>query len=340
MTVWDAGDRRYELVEGWGQLPDGWHWGQCAGVATDSEGNVHVFTRTEHPYMVFDRSGKLIDHWGEGIFGVAHGVYVGPDDSVWFMEHQSHVVLKFDKHGRHQLTLGTRGKAADTGYTAEIREPDDSDPKIPGGEVGSRTEAVSMVNGVQHGADAFNQPTDISVAPDGTIYISDGYRNCRVHKFAADGTLIKSWGEPGDARDLRNTKDKPGHFHTPHGIWVHGDRVYVSDRENNRIQIFDTDGNFIDIWTDFLRPTKIFVDDAEKVMYVSELDDRVSILDLEGNIIGQLGDGHVIGAVDKGRSHAPGHFFGPHTVWKDNEEAIYVGEVLEGQRVQKFVRTK
>ena len=77
MKRWKAGDRQYDLVVGWGELPDGWRWGQVAGVATDSEDNVHVFTRTEHPYMVFmDKTGKLIDHWGEaGIFGMAHGVY-------------------------------------------------------------------------------------------------------------------------------------------------------------------------------------------------------------------------------------------------------------------------
>jgi DNA-binding beta-propeller fold protein YncE len=340
MKTWKAGDRQYELVEGWGILPSGWTWGQVAGVATDSEDNVHVFTRTDHPYMVFDKSGKLIDHWGEGIFREAHGVCITPDDSIFFVEHGSHVILLFDKHGRHRFTMGTRGVPSDTGYTKEIRDPDDNDPSIPGGEIGSRTEAWSAVNGVAYGGGPFNQPTDICVTPDGSIFVSDGYRNCRVHKFASDGTLIKSWGEPGNARELRNTKDKPGHFHTPHGIWAHKDKVYVSDRENNRIQIFTLDGDFVDIWTDYLRPTKIFIDPTEEVMYVSELDDRVSIVDLSGNVIGRIGAGHVIGERDGGRSHEPGEFFGPHSIWKDSEGSILVGEVLEGRRLQKFARTK
>ena len=339
MDVWQAGDREYELVAGWGELPEGWRWGQVAGVATDSEDNVHVFTRTDHPYMVFDKSGKLVDHWGEGLFGVAHGVCVTDDDSVFFTEHMNHVIHKFDKNGRHQLTLGKRGVPSDTGYTEEVREPDVHND-IPGGEPGSRTEAMSMINGVHKLGGPFNQPTDIAVDENGIIFVSDGYRNCGVHKFASDGTLLKSWGEPGDAKDLRDTKDGPGKFHTPHGIWAHKGLVYVSDRENNRIQIFTTDGEFRDIWPGFLRPTKIYVDPTEEVMYVSELDDRVSILDLSGNVIGTLGDGHVIGAVDKGRSHEPGKFYGPHSIWKDSDEAIYVGEVLEGQRLQKFARKK
>lgn len=339
MQVWEAGDRRYEVVEGWGELPDGWRWGQVAGVAVDSEDNVHVFTRTEHPYMVFDKSGKLVDHWGEGIFGVAHGVCITADDAVFFIEHAGHVILKFDKHGRHQFTLGRRGVPADTGYTEEIREPN-VQSSIPGGEPGSRTEAVAMINGVGHAGGPFNQPTDLAVADDGTIFISDGYRNCRVHHFSADGELLHSWGEPGNARDLRNTTDAPGHFHTPHGIWVVGDRVYVSDRENNRIQVFNLEGEFIEIWTGFLRPTKLYVDPGEQLMYVSELDDRVSIIDLSGNVVGRFGDGHVIGAVDNGRSHEPGRFYGPHSIWTDSEGSIFVGEVLEGQRLQKFARSK
>src|SRR5690348_18483893 len=77
-----AGERDYELVPNWGELPEGWRWGQCAGVAIDSEDNVHVYTRTEHPYMVFDKNGKFLDSWGENDFGMAHSLWINPDDSV------------------------------------------------------------------------------------------------------------------------------------------------------------------------------------------------------------------------------------------------------------------
>jgi hypothetical protein len=226
---------------------------------------------------------------------------------------------------------------SDTDFTGDIREPE-SDPSIPHGEPGSWSETWSMENGVHKAGGPFHQPTDLAVSASGDIFVSDGYRNCRVHKFSPTGELLQSWGEPGNARELRDTKDKPNHFHTPHGISTHGGLVYVCDRENNRIQIFTEDGAFVDIWTDFLRPTKIYVDPTEQVAYVSELDARASIVDLDGNLIGRLGDGHVIGTADGGRSHKPGEFYGPHCIWNDSEGSILVGEVLEGRRLQKFIR--
>ncbi len=317
----DAGDRQYELVQGWGQLPDGWIWGQVGAVAVDSQDNVHVFTRAEHPYRVYDRTGKLVDAWGEGIFEDAHGICVTPDDTVYFVDRSPQLVLKFNKQGKHRLTLGKRNQASDTGYTPEERVP--AGPLASGG-------GLPVTNGVEHAAGPFHHPTDVSVAPGGEIYVSDGYRNSRVHKYAADGTLLKSWGEPGHARDLRDTRDKPGFFHTVHSVWEHAGRVYVADRENNRIQIFSLDGDFIDMWTGFERPTKLFVD-RENVMYVAELEDRVSIVDLQGNVIGRFGSE---------RSHDPGKFWGPHGIWTDSVGDLYVAEVLEGARLQKFARRK
>src|SRR6266511_999541 len=123
MIVIDAGERQYELVEGWGQLPEGWVWGQVGAVAVDSEDNVHAFTRAQHPYLIFDKSGRLLDHWGEGIFEDAHGICITPDDTVYFVDRNPQIVLKFSTQGRHRLTLGTRGQPSDTGYTPETREP-------------------------------------------------------------------------------------------------------------------------------------------------------------------------------------------------------------------------
>jgi DNA-binding beta-propeller fold protein YncE len=317
----EAGDRQYELVEGWGKLPEGWKWGQVAGVACDSQDRVHVYARTEHPYMVFDRDGNMVHHGGEDTFDQAHSLYIDDDDSVFVLSHRGHFIMKFDKDGELMLTLGEQGKAADTGYTKEGRVP--FSPWASGG-------GIPTVNGVTKGGPPFNQPTDLAVASNGDIFVSDGYRNCKVHKFGSDGRLIKSWGEPGNAQDLRNTQDAPGLFHTPHGIWVEGDRVYVLDRENNRIQIFTTDGDFVSMWTELERPTDMYVD-AEGVAYISELEDHVSIRDLDGNVIGRFGSE---------RSNAPGKFWGPHCIWVDSVGDMYVGEVLEGQRLQKFARCK
>jgi DNA-binding beta-propeller fold protein YncE len=273
--------------------------------------------------MVFDRAGNLVHHGGEDglTFDLAHSLYIDNADSVFVLSHHGHHIMKFDRDGELMLTLGERGKPSDTGYTKEGRVP--ASPWASGG-------GLPIINGVGHAGPPFNQPTDIAVAPGGDIFVSDGYRNCRVHKFDPDGRLLKSWGEPGNAKDLRNTTDGPGLFHTPHGIWVEGERVYVLDRENNRIQIFTTDGEFISMWINLERPTDMFVDRAG-VAYVSELEDHISILDLDGNLLGRFGSE---------RSNAPGKFWGPHCIWVDSQGDLYVGEVLEGQRLQKFARCK
>jgi hypothetical protein len=322
MFVVEAGDRQYELVEGWGKLPPGWCWGQVAGVACDSQDRVHVYTRTEHPYMIFDKSGSMVDHWGEEVLDQAHSAYIDPSDSLFLLSHHGHFILKFNPEGKHVLTLGKRGAASDTGYTKEGRVP--GSPWLSGN-------GLPVTNGVAYGGPPFHQPTDVAVASNGDIFVSDGYRNSRFHKFSPTGDLLGSWGEPGHAKDLRNTKNEPGKFHTPHGIWVEGDRVYVLDRENNRIQIYTTGGDFVDMWVNLERPTDMYVD-REGIAYISELEDHVSIVDVKsGNLVGRFGSE---------RSNQPGKFWGPHSIWVDSEGSLYVGEVLEGQRLQKFARKK
>lgn len=314
----EAGDRQYELVQGWGQLPDGWVWGQVSAVCVDSEDNVHAFTRSEHPYMVFDRSGKLLDHWGEGIFEDPHGMCITADDTLYFVDRHPQIVLKFNKKGKHRLTLGKRGQHSDTDYVQRARDlPYDNPPEER--------------NGVGHPGPPFHHPTDVSVGSNGEIYVSDGYRNTRVHKYSADGVLLASWGEVGHRHELKDTSAQPNHFHIVHSVCEHRGKIYVADRENNRIQIFTTTGDFLDMWTGFARPSKIYISPAEGIMYVSELEDRVSIVDLDGNVIGRFGSE---------RSHDPGKFWGPHGIWTDSEGSIYVAEVLDGRRLQKFARVK
>ena len=158
-------------------------------------------------------------------------------------------------------------------------------------------------NGVGKSAGPFNEPTSIAQQPNnGFIFLSDGYKNARVHKFSPDGQLVTSWGEPGNAQENRNTKNNPNHFHTPHGIGVYGDRVFVCDREHNRIQVFSQDGDFVDIWTMMERPTDMHID-KDGIVYISELEDHVSIRDVQGNEIGRFGSE---------RSNEPGKFWGPH----------------------------
>jgi len=170
--------------------------------------------------------------------------------------------------------------------------------------------------------DPFNQPTDLAIASTGELFVSDGYGNARMHKFSPDGELLLSWGERGNG---------PGQFALPHSVRVDEyDRVWVCDRENRRIQIFDTDGNFLTEWTGLQRPATIFFDPNEDVVYVAELDYQVSIYTLDGKLITRWGGGR--------ESDEPGEFLAcPHGIWVDSHGDLYVSEVGVDGRLQKFV---
>jgi sugar lactone lactonase YvrE len=156
------------------------------------------------------------------------------------------------------------------------------------------------------------------VAPNGDLYVTDGYGNARVHCFSPEGKLKFSWGEPGR---------EPGHFNLPHGLAIGPDEtLYVCDRQNNRIQLFTLDGKFIDEWTDFERPADCFIQNG--VMYVAECKrssafdgspSRVTILDLAGNILARLG-GYQPYDPEIGHHTA-------HGICVDSEGSIYVSEV-------------
>src|SRR5262249_5651506 len=157
----------------------------------------------------------------------------------------NHTVRKFTPQGELLLTLGTAGVPSDTGYVGP-------QPGISGS---------TLLGTIKRGGPPFNCPTNLAFAPNGEFYVSDGYGNARVHRFTPDGTLLQSWGEPGA---------EPGQFNLPHGIAVHPDqRVFVADRENDRIQIFSPDGGFLDQWLDVQRPTQLLIG-ADGVVHVAE----------------------------------------------------------------------
>lgn len=170
--------------------------------------------------------------------------------------------------------------------------------------------------------DPFNQPTDLAIASTGEVFISDGYGNARVHKYSPQGERLLSWGERGTG---------PGQFALSHCARVDKhDRVWVCDRENHRIQIFDAEGRFLDEWTGLQRPNAICFDPRKDVVYVAELDHQVSIYTLDGELLARWG------GVE---SERPGEFLGgPHGIWADSRGDLYVSEVLAPGRIQKFVR--
>jgi hypothetical protein len=158
---------RYERVEGWFRLPEYFQLEQkhrmsppC--VACDSRDRVYIFSGSRHPLIILDKNGSFVSCWGEGHFTNPHGVFIGPDDSVFLVDRQAHVVEKFSSDGELLMTMGQRGWASPTG-----------------------------------GGMPFNMPTHVLVAPAGEVFVSDGYGNSRIHKFSSEGELIKSWGEAG-----------------------------------------------------------------------------------------------------------------------------------------------
>ena len=285
--VFGQGTHQYTVQEDWWTLPEGWEFGWIPAVAVDSQDRVYVYSRSEHPMVVFDRDGNFIDAWGDDILKDAHGIFIDADDNIYCTERDTHVMRKFTTNGELLMTLGT--------------------PDEPGAE-----------------GEPFNKPTDFALGPDGEMYISDGYGNARVHKYSPDGELIKSWGQPGTG---------PGEFDLPHCVRVDPrNRLMVADRENNRIQFFTLDGEYIEEWGDLLQPDTIYIDDDDLV-YIAELGQRISIMTLDGEVISQWGS-------ERG-STVPGEFLAcPHGIWLDSQGDIYVGEVQADARLQKFIRQR
>jgi len=301
-----SGKYTYELVDEWAKLPKGWSFLDAAGVAVDSSDRVYILNRGGHPVMVFDREGSLLTSWGEGYFKRAHEATFGPDGSVWCADDGSHTVTKFTREGKVLQVLGKRDQPSDTGYIQE-----------------------QGLSSIKRAGSPFNRPTGVALSPSGEVYVSDGYGNARVHKFSPDGRLLLSWGEPGTG---------PGQFRLVHNVWLDGkQRLWVCDRENNRIQIFDTNGRFLNQWTDVLRPTDLFIDNEGSV-YVSELSQRVSIFTIDGKLLARWGSPE--------KDPWKALLVAPHSISVDSRGDVYIGEVAmtigkidRGAKVvRKFVR--
>ncbi|MBX9788218.1 MAG: peptidyl-alpha-hydroxyglycine alpha-amidating lyase family protein [Pirellulales bacterium] len=273
-------------------------------MATDSRDRVFVFSRSVQPVSVFDSEGTYLFGWGQGEFVRPHGITIGRDDAVYCTDDTDHTVRKYTPEGRLLWALGTSGQPSNTGATSvDYRE-------------------------IRRAAGPFNYPTNLALAADGSLYITDGYGNARVHHFSSDGRLLKSWGQPGAG---------PGQFHVPHGIAIDAAGIiYVADRENSRLQRFTPAGEFVDEWTDVARPSEVFIDPAGRV-FVAELGfragmfpgnqpptpnpvgGRVSIFSSSGQLLSRWGGGD--------NPCSPGDFFAPHDIWIDRRGDLYVSEV-------------
>lgn len=231
----------YDRIEPWAELPPGVQsWPAVTGVEPGPDGHLYVLHRCfensclgrpEDPIVKYDMEGIPGESWGAGMFVYPHGFHVDFEGNVWVTDADGaegigHQVFKFSPSGELLMTLGEAG--------------------VPG-----------------RGPDHFNQPTDVFVAPDGSFFVSDGHGegNNRIVKFAADGTYLLEWGQPGS---------DPGELDTPHALHMDSQgRLFVADRGNNRIQIFTQDGNLLHVWKQFSRPSGIFIT-AEDTIYVAD----------------------------------------------------------------------
>jgi len=324
----------FESVPDFLKLPDGMNFGEVPGVAVNSKGHIFVFTRSNSAYgpaygataaqlLEFGPKGEFLREVGKQLYGwsFAHSVRIDRDDNIWAIDKGSDMVIKFTAAGRVQWVFGRRQESADG-----ARPWGHVDPPLPARD------------------GLFRQPTDVAWDSKGNIYITDGYVNSRVAKYDRNGDWVKQWGTKGSG---------PGQFDTPHSIVIdRDDNVYVGDRGNRRVQIFDTEGNFVrqftvDVAPDFATravngptpragsvqgvgaPNALCIPPNQNaVLFLGESTwpGRVFKLALDGRVIG------VIGRSGRGLKQ----FSGAHALACPTENDIYVAE-SSNWRVQKIV---
>ena len=232
----------YRSIENWAKMPEGRSWGSTAGVAIDPDGtSVWVAERCGanscagsnlDPILKFDANGRLIKHFGAGMLAFPHGITADRQGNVWVTDGQGNGAIG------HQVIKFS-----------------------PNGKVLMRLGVAGVAGNNPYN---FNMPSAVLVAPNGDIFVGDGHggtSNDRIVKFDPAGKYIKEWGVKGTA---------PGQFDIPHALAMDSQgRLFVGDRNNNRIQIFDQDGKFLAAWTQFSRPSGIWID-AKDTIYVAD----------------------------------------------------------------------
>jgi DNA-binding beta-propeller fold protein YncE len=318
------------------KMPKDLYLGEASGVAVNSKGHIFVFSRgnTNGPayaaaaaqLLEFDANGKFIREIGKNLYAwsFAHAVRIDKDDNIWATDKGSDLVVKFSPEGRVLMILGRKQEASDED-TAPLKHPK---PPLPAED------------------GRFRQVTDVTWDPEGNIFISDGYINSRVAKVDKNGNWVKSWGARGD---------KPGEFNTPHSIAADAKgNIYVADRFNRRIQVFDNEGNFLRAMTidvPFDHAVKPVIGNAldpdatsgtfspgapwaicitpgpNQVLYSADAyPGRIYKLSLDGKVLGVIG----------GPGRQLKQFGWVHEIACPSENVLYVAELLNW-RVQKLL---
>jgi len=257
------GDQTYAVQRDWAQWPEHIPQGFLSEVAVGSDGRVYALQRGSTPVVVFNPDGSFSEAWGDAIIADGHGIWATQDGRLFIVDRDAHQVLVTDLSGNVMQRLGTR------------HQPSEGAP--------------------------FNHPTHASQAPDGEIYVSDGYGGVHVHRFTADGDLLATWGTVGPG---------PSEFSTPHATWALADRVYAADRENNRVQVFDRDGGHLMDLGGLYHPMAVYVD-GDGFVYVSDQTPRILKYAPDGQIVGRCR-----GAIN-----------GAHGLYGDKTGNLYLAEL-------------
>jgi len=301
----------YTLDEAWGKLPDGMKYGFGCAIVVDGQDRVIVTSRSANPCVaIFDKDGKLVETWSKDfadkigytpqqVAGTAHGLYwskEGKDEFLYFTENRpGNRVYKTDLQGKILYQLGA------------VKEETPTSQKFK-----------------------FDNPTDVAVAPNGDIYIVDGYGSQLVHRFDKNFKLIKTIGGPG--------KDH-GKFNVCHGVWVStikkDPEVYIADRANNRLEVYSPELEYKRTVPDVRLPCCFYQHNGH--LYIPELGARVTIIDADDRIVARLGDGAGIKPADI-KNH-PDKFATPHALTVDSRGDLYVLEWLDYGRPRKFKHT-
>jgi len=308
------------------KLPEHLYLGEVAGVATDSKGNIFIYTRTGTTVAAFGgsrtftrggsrlfefaSSGKFLREIGQGLYGFvfAQGVRIDPQDNIWVVDAGSNSIIKFNPEGRVLMLLGRKQES--------VNVPSE------GGEIAFPRITGPQGSGVE--GDNFNHPADVAFDASGNIFVADGTVNSRVAKFDKNGGYLATWGQTGAA---------PGQFNTPRSIAVdkNGD-VYVADVNNHRIQVFDNNGKFKMQYTGMGAPAALCISPgAHQYLYSSDSNPSGTLdhgeiyqMELDGNIVGKFGRAGT----------QPKEFGMVNAIDCRNPTELFVGE-LANWRIQK-----
>jgi DNA-binding beta-propeller fold protein YncE len=347
------------------RFPADLHMGEAAGVATNSKGDIFLYTRTGNPTVSlgtsraishggsrlfqFDRTGKFVREIGQDAYGLleAQQVRVDPQDNIWIVDQMSTQVVKFDPNGRTQMVLSRKPEALRVPALPLTPQP----AGVPvvqtapagggrGGEGAAGRGAPGGGGGARGGGEggggrglpgagaegeSFQRPTDVAWDAAGNIYVADGFGNARVAKYEPGGKYIKSWGSRGT---------EPGQFNIVHGIAIDTQgNVYVADEGNKRIQVFDGNGTFKKQFQNVGAPTAICITPGPRqYLYVAHTGDpdgmedaAIFKTDLDGNVVGKFGRAGKL----------PKEFGLVNSIDCRNDNELLIGE-LANWRVQKL----